>query len=472
MSLVDQLLATRIYISCLIISLFILLFYTGLSNQTQTSTVSAPSPATFEKLFTNYPLTLFCPCSRISIPYERFVTFHPQYHQVCSSKFVDQQWIASMFRVGTSNTYPLDYRLFASSHFQVLALLCHAANRSITDMLKGFAASQMISTQVLSSAAFEIELATHIAQLKLSTIAEMNRLDQLVSLLSNQNHLVSALRTNFLITGIPETNTFGRYSVIYPNHSLLMTDPLSTSTESSGSCFCETNSKCSFQAAFYNQSDVIVPGIALQTSQTPSFIVPGMKVGCTPKDSLFQSTLECLFDDHCLEKLVAFTDASFTPPVLSMTSNLNSKFYPNTTLATIFEGLMIESLQDVSNFDDYFHACAPQSCSFSYEKRFSIGYMLTTLIKLVGGLNVMFGTLSPLFVQFVVRKIQHFFGHPTSNEQTVSSDRHQPGTQIILTLLALIKVLFSSSVGMRERVIALLILARNRILTSTCSRKD
>ena len=416
----DQILATRIYISCLISSLGVLLFYTGLSDQTHLVTVSSPSQTTFEKLSIRYPLTLVCPCSRISIPYETFVTFEPEYHPVCSSEFVDERWIVSAFHRDTSNGYPLDYRLFASSHFQVLASLCHAASRSISDALKGFATSQMISTAVLSSAAFRIQLSTQIDQLTRATIADADRLNQLVSLMSDQNHLVSSLRSNFLTTSVPGSNVFDRYSVIYPNRSL------QASINSGDSCFCETTSKCSFSAAVYNGSDPLVPGRPLQPPRTPSFIIPGMRVGCTPKDSLFQSTLECLFDHGCLETFVAYTEVSFRPPSLSTTVSHLSRFPPNATIETIFQDLMLESLGKVSNFDDYFRTCAPQSCVYSYSQRFSVGYMLATLIKLVGGLNVLFGTLSPILVRFLVRKIQRLFRPSTSHGVTVALERHRP----------------------------------------------
>jgi hypothetical protein len=421
MSRVDQILSTRIYVACLITSLFVLLFYTGLSNQTHTVTVSSPSLTNFDKLSSNYPLTLLCPCSQISIPHERFVTFTPQYHQVCSTKFVDEQWIASLFHIRTSNGYPLDYRLFASAHFQVLASLCHTANRSVSDMLKAFATSQMISSQVLSSAAFEIQLATKIDQLKFTKIADVNRLEQIVSSMIDHNHLVSSLRCNFLITGIPEQSTFRSYSVIFPNGSLLTTGD---------SCFCETTSKCSFPAAFYNWSNPIVPGTALQPSQPPSFIIPGMKVGCTPKDSLFQSTLECLFDNDCLERLVIYTGASFMPSPLNITTQPLSRFNLNATLEMIFQQLMLESLNNVSSFGGYFRTCAPEFCTYSYSQQFSIGYMLAMLIKLVGGLNVMFGTLSPIFVCLIVRNIQRLLGHSTRTEATVTLDRHRSGACI------------------------------------------
>jgi uncharacterized membrane protein len=54
LSLVDQLLATTIFVSLITIALFIIVVFTGF-------TIQSPSENTFKQLFFEYPSTLLCP---------------------------------------------------------------------------------------------------------------------------------------------------------------------------------------------------------------------------------------------------------------------------------------------------------------------------------------------------------------------------------------------------------------------------
>lgn len=48
--------------------------------------VHNPSQAVFESLQREYPDTLICPCSTISIKYEEFIQLQSKLHQVFDSK--------------------------------------------------------------------------------------------------------------------------------------------------------------------------------------------------------------------------------------------------------------------------------------------------------------------------------------------------------------------------------------------------
>ena len=50
-----------------------------------------------QQLYMQYPVTLKCPCTRIAIKYNEFISqIEPQYHQICSSAFVSSKWIESL----------------------------------------------------------------------------------------------------------------------------------------------------------------------------------------------------------------------------------------------------------------------------------------------------------------------------------------------------------------------------------------
>lgn len=123
---------------------------------------------------------------------------------------------------------------------------------------------------------------------------------------------------------------------------------------------------------------------------------------------MLQSTLECFFNQSCLDILISLTGALHNISPLNMAAPL-SRFHPITTIGTIYENLMIESWQNTSDFAAYFHTCARRICTHSYVKRFVFVYMVTVLIGLFGGLNVTFRLVSPFIVKILLR-----FGHRTA----------------------------------------------------------
>ena len=128
----EQFISTRLYWSLLAISIFILLTLAGLKIPAVTATVTSPSLSLFEHLSNRYPSTLSCSCSKPIISYDAFLSFTPRYHQVCSSVFVSQPWISTLFSFQLSHYYPLDFRTAASSQFpstRFFVSFCSAIDR-------------------------------------------------------------------------------------------------------------------------------------------------------------------------------------------------------------------------------------------------------------------------------------------------------------------------------------------------------
>jgi hypothetical protein len=140
LSLTDQLLATRIFVSLLFISLAIVIIFTAFSFQTYTVTIQSPSEADFDKLSIRYPSTLSCPCRQSSIRQGEFLSFNPQYHPICSNQIVNHTFISSSLSdMNMSDYWPLDYRIMIASHFQILALFCRTIKQTISDVVEEFA---------------------------------------------------------------------------------------------------------------------------------------------------------------------------------------------------------------------------------------------------------------------------------------------------------------------------------------------
>jgi hypothetical protein len=91
--------------------------------------------------------------------YLTFITVQPQYHQLCSSDLVSQQWIMYIAdsRKLSSPRYYLDYRNNAGGQFQSLSMFCQQAQQTIDDALRIILQAQFVSSQVISQQLFELE---------------------------------------------------------------------------------------------------------------------------------------------------------------------------------------------------------------------------------------------------------------------------------------------------------------------------
>ena len=118
--------------------------------------------------------------------------------------------------------------------------------------------------------------------------------------------------------------------------------------------------------------------------------------GCIPLDSIRQSTLECLYNQSCI-------NAISLQPKLSQPKPLNlslSRFPLNSTIGSMFdEALFVESWQNTSSFENYYTVCAPQILSYSYQGRFHLGTILTLSLSGFGGLVIVWLLVTPAIVQ-------------------------------------------------------------------------
>ena len=78
----NQISATRVYISFMVISIFTLVVFTSLAPKDISVTVTKSSLAQYNDLQVRYSRTLSCPCENTAIPYGSFLSITPTYHQV------------------------------------------------------------------------------------------------------------------------------------------------------------------------------------------------------------------------------------------------------------------------------------------------------------------------------------------------------------------------------------------------------
>ncbi|CAF3224735.1 unnamed protein product [Rotaria sp. Silwood2] len=415
----------------MLITLLILLSFTAIIPQTRFTTISSPSVNDFEEIFKRYPTTVMCRCSLVSIPYAQLISFNVQYHQVCSSDFVTEEWFSSLFNINTTSYYPLDFRLMAFAQFQVLSILCRTSRQVVKNALKEFLVTAIVSPNAWSRDILNIYLDLSIEQLQKNTLVNFLSYYHFVSSLFEEYRFISALRTNFYTSSVPGSNISETFSAIYPQEN----SRTQSSMMSNETCRCDHTSDCVYPAGIYNQTKSIIPNEVFSLDEPALFMVPGFQVGCVPQNALLQSTLECFYNQSCLDIVISLTGALRTVSTLNISKSF-SRFSPTTSIGVLFDNLMIESWGNSTDFAAYFQSCAPKTCSYSYTRLFFLIYMITTLASVFGGLNVVLRIVSPLFVQFVLRLCLQRIRTVEANEE---HERNKSFKDCIQNLIKLIR---------------------------------
>ncbi|CAF3828722.1 unnamed protein product [Rotaria sp. Silwood1] len=204
-------------------------------------------------------------------------------------------------------------------------------------------------------------------------------------------------------------------------------------------CSCLINNTCVHQAGIYNwtgrrgvHSGTIFGDL---TFDPPLLLtIPGLMVGCLPYNSLFRSTLECFYNQSCIDQIQIFINGLSLVTPLSL-----SCFKQNTTVSDLFDNLFIESWNEKINFTGYFQVCSPHSCTYSYDRRFNLLYVIVTIISLFGGLKTILYFSTPLIIMFI-RRIQKSKNFQNTTDQTLTENP------------MCIKQIFYSSIAARIRI--------------------
>lgn len=129
----SQILSTRLFTIMLISSLCVLLVYTSLNTATQVIIEPLPTLDRYEYLSSRYSQTLSCPCKRIAIEHGKLLRVDFSLHQVCSSGFVEDDWISYLAGNNTSDDiYNLRFQVSGPFIFQALSFLCKLIRDTIS----------------------------------------------------------------------------------------------------------------------------------------------------------------------------------------------------------------------------------------------------------------------------------------------------------------------------------------------------
>ena len=381
----SNIIATRVCFIVIPLALIIIALVFWLSFQTTTVIVDHPSKAQFESL----PFDAHCPCSRMSIPYVEFTSIHWTSHQVCSSDFVSDRWMEAIF--SDSNVtyfYITDFRVYGSAQFQALASFCRLSKAAVIQSTSLFYMTSLISAQAQTEAVFQLQVQASISQFQLTAPNQFVKQLELVREMITANALVSGLQTNIVL----------EYPIGEIDEYYVITWIMFYLSNEDSACSCSVSLDCHASSRIMNlfgqptQTDIPNDTEVLMD-------IPGLVVGCLPVDSILSSTLECFYNQSCLNKLLSFF--STTERFNAMIASEKSCFSYNTPIQVIVNHVMVEEWITNISYDKYYAQCAPISCTYSKLERPDFVSVMGKVIRSLGGLTVIFSLIIPIIIQFI-----------------------------------------------------------------------
>ncbi|CAF4367003.1 unnamed protein product, partial [Adineta steineri] len=147
-------------------------------------------------------------------------------------------------------------------------------------------------------------------------------------------------------------------------------------------CSCALNASCTTSASF------------IQTNSSETVPIQGLRMGCTPTESFFASTLECFYNLSCINLIYEHINYS------SNVNNTNVLEPPSIDAPVIdlINKLFIDNWSITINYTLYFNQCLPTICSNTYIQKLNSLYTITRLLGLCGGLTVVLTWICPTFM--------------------------------------------------------------------------
>ncbi|UJR07370.1 hypothetical protein I4U23_011656 [Adineta vaga] len=344
----NQILSTRIYLIVLILSVTGLFIYTSTVSITETIIIKQPLFRQYEKLITE-KINPQCQCKQTSITFNQFLDIQPHYHSICSSDFVSDQWIDFLSNLTRlSNPTLSDFRRTAVYSFQFLRSLCELAEKTINETLQQQLQTKMyVSLHVKTEDVLQNEIESYINTMVSTEEMNFVQLFRIFSDMTYSQNLASTLSTNL--------------------HQLNNHD---------------------------NASEFI-----------RDWEVPGFSDGCYPFWGAIHSRLFCLYNESCLVELIEYVQGTFQMNISALKEHSSSSIFNSSTfIMDLVKELMVEQWDQNIIYEHYYEKCQPKQCIYTYVKQLHIGYMISIILGIIGGLSLSLRIAVP-FVIKSIRKI-------------------------------------------------------------------
>ncbi|CAF1564075.1 unnamed protein product [Adineta ricciae] len=423
MDIKQQKISTCVYFLLFINLCLIFILFNSLNKKIILIRKDEPSLMDYKNLRIKYSSTLECPCSNLIILYKTFFLLSPQLHQICTSDFLNDQWLSIIKEIQTRNQYP-DWRNTALSQFELLSDLCRLSNETIDDAINRFLLKPFVVLNLLSEENFYEQINATFNQFSQSTINYFQLFMKTAGILRQIDQPYFGVIRN---PGIKEEkyNPIGIFTNNKKNLKVVfqLTGPRHVELEDS-SCICAINSNCQVPLGIYD--------VDKETSATPiyikRYIAQGLVSGCSTLDSLMLSTFECYYNNsNCLSILMKYSKDTYIqnveyPKWFNIRSLIydskTSRFLPNTTISKIINEIMIEQWNPLPSYEQFYYSCSPKYCTYS-EKTFTktIIEVIIIFVSTISGLNLTLRISVPKLIQFIFYLIQKFKNRQQQQQQ-------------------------------------------------------
>ena len=269
---------TRFYIVTMTIACSILLFYTVFTEKTNTYMVQKPSLTVYEALEKRYPDTIQCPCTQITMPLSKIIYIEATFHQICSTLFILPDFFNQLGSIEFDDPfYRGDFMIGSANFFQSLQSFCWLSRLTVIEEYRDFGISQFVNTKLLSRDSFATQAEILIQSVIDLTVQAFADAVKVIFSFIDTNKILSGSYIAFVI------NIRGSHAQINPGSVL--------------GCSCLLDARnCSKQAAFYEYHST-------NGTFTQAAIVDGVRLGCSPLQSLLHSSLLCWYTTECYERV-------------------------------------------------------------------------------------------------------------------------------------------------------------------------
>ncbi|UJR06971.1 hypothetical protein I4U23_011259 [Adineta vaga] len=374
--------STRLYIGLFILINFIFILHNVIESETTTNSYDQPSISEYHHLVEIHGEKLQCSCSNIASKYETFIQIQPKHYEICTSPFVSDQWQMNVTRKLISDLFTYeknDYRVFLLAHLKFLQGLCRNSMEVVKNVIDQFNSTLLITKKLLAKKEFDESINHIVEQTKSNVPIEFINLFSLLLIVYHGNAFISKYQSN--------------YKYVFPwdhfNKVYAPTEPMIYDNN----CTCGLTSNCTTQAGFFNQ-----------TNSMDFIPVQGLKTGCLPSESFRLSTLECFYNQSCLNLIQQYTNSTGIISSLSFSTN---ESLINKTVNELMNDLFVESWLINIDYLSYFNQCLPSFCSYTYNQRYNLLDLITFLLGFQAGLGIVLNWICPRTVQVIVKVYQY-----------------------------------------------------------------
>ena len=384
---------TRCFLLLLVILSIASGFYIFLVTEKQVMTIEQPSLDTYLQLYDDYPDTLRCSCSQLSIPYAAFLNVTLILHDICSSDFISAGWLAYIstfdpivLPVWSETSYSRDFRAIGTSYFQLLAIFCSLATQNIDDARLAFYKTPFINNYVPPPSLFAQQSQSMIESFINNTRNDFQLAFNLVKMSFTTSYFLTGVNTNANIT-------------MNSNYQVTAKDLTYRTAliSSSGAVGFVERCPCATFSFFCN----IHSFIYLYGRQARDFEVDfaDLPTGCIPLIGFLQSRTSWWYNETYLNYIRATYALAIHAQSPSDIHILNSSVatrFKKAYLSTLIQEMFLESwIRNETYFSEFYHRCAPSSCSYINGRRRGFIPALLFLTSVCGGLNRLLRLLVP-----------------------------------------------------------------------------